>query len=200
MSRAKAFRCPVKRYAGRFQFPSELPTRFAQRGATLCECLIAVGILGVISGGAVRSGWELQARQSARTEIEAFTQDVHLARSEAVRRREKITVCAWDESLTSRQAPRCVGSGNNWASGWLVFVDRARSGVIDDGDEVLVVHQGQASGLRFTGTLRSFSLLPLGISAGAAAHFEVQAPHGDPWLICVSKPGRVRYLQGTHCG
>lgn len=171
-----------------------------QRGVTLCECLIAVGISGVLAGGAVDTIWSLQGRQTVRAEIEAFARDVSLARSEAVRRREKVSLCAWSESRSPASAPECADSLEAWASGWVVFVDRDRSGSIDQEDEVLAVHQGHGRELRFTGTLRSFSILPLGVSAGAAAHFEVQAVHGAPWRICVNKPGRVRSAEGLTCG
>jgi len=59
---------------------------------------------------------------------------IQLAHSEAVKRRETVTICG------SSNTTSCNTS--NWESGWLVFLDVDKDGVVDVGDTIVHVNDG----------------------------------------------------------
>ena len=86
-----------------------------ERGFTLGELLTTVGVAAVamaIAVPALNQGLIEQRRTTAMNELVAT---LHLARSTAITRNQPVTVCA------SPDQERC--SGNEWASGWIAFVD-----------------------------------------------------------------------------
>lgn len=60
---------------------------------------------------------------------------LNLARSEAIKRNNRISVCASSNGST-------CASSTNWATGWLVFLDETgTTGVLDGTDELLKAHE-----------------------------------------------------------
>lgn len=78
---------------------------FRQPGFTLIEALIVVAMVGILLTIAAPSFVNFTASQRVRTASYEFYAAMTLARSEAIKRRQQITV-----------AP----VGGNWASGWTV--------------------------------------------------------------------------------
>jgi type IV fimbrial biogenesis protein FimT len=65
------------------------------------------------------------------TQINELHTSLSLARSEAIKRNDNVTVCRSSTGIS------CTG---NWQNGWIVFVDNDFDGSVDAGDEILRVH------------------------------------------------------------
>lgn len=104
-----------------------------RRGFTLVELLVVLAVAAILLTMAV-PGYAFLANASR---LAAATNDlmtaVQLARSEAIKRGVRVTVCKSGGSVTACDAAA------DWQSGWLVFVDTGAQGVVDGGDAVLWV-------------------------------------------------------------
>ncbi|MCH9696166.1 MAG: GspH/FimT family pseudopilin [Gammaproteobacteria bacterium] len=103
-----------------------------QSGFTLYELLITVLVIGVILAMGVPNLREF--RQNARMTSTAndLHSSFHLGRSEAVRAKTNITVCASANSMAAN--PVC---GGKFVAGWIVFMDLDGDITVDAGETVL---------------------------------------------------------------
>ncbi|MBK9246480.1 MAG: GspH/FimT family pseudopilin [Burkholderiales bacterium] len=107
------------------------PRPCAQRGVTLVELMVVLGIAAIILAFAVPNFREFVARNRLDGAAQELLATLQFARSEATRRGEQVTI-------------RLAGTAGskNWGSGWAMFVDTDRDGVLDTGEEV--IRQGMA--------------------------------------------------------
>ena len=181
--------------------------RGRQRGLTLVETTVAVGVAAVLMGVAAPSLQATLHRQAIAAEARQFRDGVHRARAEALRRGGVVVLCALDPASDAGRKPLCAATGKDWSGGWLLFLDRDGSGDQGEEDTVLAVHQQLPTVGTVTATLRSISFHPLGFSTSAASHFRFVPPGHPPdargvsgsLLVCVNKPGRVRLLAADDC-
>ena len=121
--------------------PSGCPTagtrRCAQRGVTLIEAMIVLGIAAVLLAFAVPSFREFVVRSRLDSAAQELLTSLQLARSEATRRGAQVTL----------RLSGAAGS-RDWGSGWTMFVDADGDGVLDPGEEV--IRQGMALTGRLT--------------------------------------------------
>lgn len=93
-----------------------------QRGFTILELIIAIALLAILLGTALPSFLtSLQNNRMAANSNNLLTA-MQLARSEALKRKRPVSVCASD---TSAGTPTC---GNDWSQGWMVLVDASAVG------------------------------------------------------------------------
>ena len=106
------------------------------RGFTLVELLVALAVAGVLLGVGVPSFVDVVRNSRISAQYNAVVAALYLARSEAVKSSEFVTVC-------SRAAgTETCGGKNDWNNGWIVFVDPTgtdadTSASIDADDTVL---------------------------------------------------------------
>lgn len=97
------------------------------RGFTLLELMTVIVIAGILVG----LGWPAMTDfvRNARMTSAAndFMAALHMARSEAVKRRSQVVVCTSNNALSA--APACTSSAN--LTGWIVFVDSNGNGQWD---------------------------------------------------------------------
>lgn len=182
------------------------PLRAAVRGFTLVELLVGLAVFAILLGLAVPSMRDMLVRQQVRSASDALTQAMRLARSEAMRSGQGVTLCRSDDPTAS--APTCASGGSSpfdWSTGWILFKDRDLDGTIEttDGDVLLKVQNGFVTLGSLKGNASTVTMQPMGIVATPNAGFSfLIEPAGiassssvyDDIARClaVAKPGRVK--------
>jgi type IV fimbrial biogenesis protein FimT len=160
------------------------------RGFTLVELLVVLAMGAILLAIAI-PGYAFLANTNR---LAAVTNDlvsaIQLARSEAVKRGMRVTVCKTGNAMAP--APACdtvVG----WQQGWLVFVDGGTRGVIDTGDMLLRVQGSAPAAVAITASNYSshISYLPSGVSQGSNG-----LPNGT-LRICVAGNRRDIIINST---
>lgn len=101
---------------------------------TLIELLVAIAVMAVLVAVAAPNFSDTIKRNRVQSQLRELVGTLAMARSEAVSRSRRVTVCASSDGAT------CTGGA--WREGWLVFVDSGTEGSKDAGDQILKVHDG----------------------------------------------------------
>jgi type IV fimbrial biogenesis protein FimT len=129
--------------------------------------------------------------QRMATQIYDFDAAIHLARSEAVKRGDPVTVCA------SAAQTACGPNGTQWEQGWIVFVDKNNNQTVDGGEDILRATPALVSGytLRATSstTLTSYiTINPKGQASATGIFILCEASALNPSrAVIVSTAGRI---------
>jgi type IV fimbrial biogenesis protein FimT len=160
------------------------------KGFTLVEVLLTLALILILAGLAVPSYQALVAKNRASAQVNQLISAINLARSEAVRRHQVITLCKSEDGKTC---------GGEWSQGWIIFVDQQVSGQVDFNDEILRVYHAVPKGsfLEWVAQ-RSNDYLqmdPSGATHGQAGTFYYypNVGHKEKFSrVIVSNTGRVR--------
>jgi type IV fimbrial biogenesis protein FimT len=118
-------------------------TQRPQKGVTLLELMVGIAVFAVLVGLGVPSFFEIINNNRTTTQANELVAALNLARSEAVKRGNPVSVCS------SSDGADCDAS-TTWTSGWIVFEDVAgASGTVDGGDVIIQVWPATA-GLALT--------------------------------------------------
>lgn len=103
-------------------------------GFTLLELLVVVSILGTLAMLGLPSLEDMVARAETDSSSKSLQSALSLAKSEAIKRGESVSVCA------SNDGSDCATG--QWSTGWIVFVDsnadaNGDAGSVDPGDTVV---------------------------------------------------------------
>jgi type IV fimbrial biogenesis protein FimT len=163
----------------------------AQFGFSLVELMVTVAIATILASLAVPSFRTTLVGQTVESTADTLVSDIRFARSEAIKRTNRVTICG------SSTGTSCYGA-NAWHNGWIVFVDDDGDGVVDTGDVVLRVQSavtGISSIAATDGNARShFVFQATGWSQSASQSFFVTPTAGSgvaARLVCVSNKGRA---------
>ena len=104
-------------------------------GFTLLELMVTVAIAGIVMAFAVPALETFVKNDRLTTQINSLVSHLSYARNEAVTRSQQVGLCASDDS--SSATPSC--SGNDWADGWILFVDLDGDSGFTVGETVLRV-------------------------------------------------------------
>ncbi|MDR6420425.1 type IV fimbrial biogenesis protein FimT [Paraburkholderia phenoliruptrix] len=169
---------------------------------TLVETLVVIALFAVIAVMATPSfvAWHVRDQVDARAR--ALLSTLSYARSEALRRGARVTVCRTDATRHCLAAGQPCGNGvTDWSCGWAVLADRGGTPTLlrAHGSLAAVSIAGIQTNLTFTppagqliGTFRSFDIGPRAPS---------KATQGDKWRRCIriAAGGRTRMVDGA-CG
>ena len=114
---------------------------FKQQGVTFLELLITISITLILVTIAVPSFSDLIKRSRISGVTGELMAALNLARSEAIRRGQSVSVCK------SSDGASC--GGTNWDSGWIVFIneDNDSPAAVDNGETILRVRQDLPQGI-----------------------------------------------------
>ncbi len=121
---------------------------------TLIELMIAIAVAAVVLTLGVPSFSNVMERNQLSASINNVVASLNFARSEAVKRNRRVSVCH------SNDLNSC--SGLNYGDGWIIFVDDDEDGIRDDPqDEILIVNESLDTtlslGTNFSGVGENFS-------------------------------------------
>lgn len=119
------------------------------QGFTLIEMMITVAISAILLGIAVPNFRDLIVNNRIGTQASDLITDLALARSEAVKRGIKVSMC------TSTNGTACTNS--SWGAGRMIFTDTGTAGSLDGADTILRVSGTMSGGLSLAST-------PLGVA------------------------------------
>ncbi|WP_156775423.1 GspH/FimT family pseudopilin [Hydrogenophaga sp. RAC07] len=121
--------------------------RAVQHGFTLIELMVAIAILAILLAVGVPSFQSFIASSRLTTANNDFVGAMTLARSEAIRRGNRVTVCK------SADLNTCTTAGG-WQQGWIVFVDTTRSGAaaeVNTGETIVSRYEAIQGSLTLVG-------------------------------------------------
>ncbi len=134
-----------------------------QNGFTLYELLITVIVIGVILAIGVPNMSDFTRNSRVTATANDLHSSFHMARSEAARSKNNVTICGSANSMDA--APAC---GADFADGWIVFQDNNGDISRDDGEPILRAHPAVPEQLSIStpGMDSYFSFAPTGLGRG----------------------------------
>jgi type IV fimbrial biogenesis protein FimT len=158
-----------------------------QSGFTLIELLVVVAVASVLMSLAVPSFRTFLVKRSMQAAVDALVLDMRFARSEAIKRTTRVSICS------STNGTACALAAS-WKDGWIIFIDDDGDGVVDGSDVVLRVQDSfsNLATLSTSATTLAIVYQPAGWARAAAQTFTF-TPTGDgaSRLVCVSNQGRA---------
>ncbi len=170
------------------------------RGFTVIELLVVIAILGVLAALAAPSFTETIKRYRVNSIRDNMTSAIQLARSEAIRRRQQISLI---------RIGSCSGvtlaTVNDWDCGWEVGLDANSDGDFSDASDLVLQSFSVPTGFRLAhgATAASASMLVtrFGQPGTSSERFVITPPEGTTFsetkVICFYPGGRVRSTKGT---
>jgi type IV fimbrial biogenesis protein FimT len=165
-----------------------------QNGFSLIELLVTTTLISITAGIGVPSMSNFIKNDRLSTQINTLVGHLSLARSQAVTQAQPVSVCASSDLAT-------CGS-NDWASGWLVYVDADASGDVSDGDDLLRVHEALPGASTLSSSAGSaITFDDRGFAPANAGSFSLCDDRGVEHLksITLSMTGRVRRGGSASC-
>jgi type IV fimbrial biogenesis protein FimT len=139
-----------------------------QRGTSLLEVLVVVGIAGILAGVVAPFAQSFGASLKLSSFANGLLSDLYLARAEAIKRSTPVVLCKSADGLS------CAADGG-WEQGWIVFHDANGNGSRDAGEQLLQRLAALPAGFRMQGNLnlsRYVAFTPIGATRTAAGAFQ----------------------------
>jgi type IV fimbrial biogenesis protein FimT len=163
-------------------------------GFTLLELVITVALVAIVMAIGIPSVTNLIKNDRLSTQINILVGHLAYARSEAVLRNQPVILCA------SGTMSSC--SSNNWADGWIVFIDADLNSDVSAGETILRVQQPLTSGNTLVNSTGSAVVYDSrGFSPNSTGSFSLCDDRGASYIksITISNTGRVRKGGSSSC-
>ena len=103
-------------------------------GVSLIELMITISIAAILLAAGTPSFMDMLKRNRLEAQASDFVSSLNTARSEAVLRNVRVTMCRSSDGATC---------GGEWENGWIVFNDDGVTpGAVDGGEEIILVNDG----------------------------------------------------------
>lgn len=163
-------------------------------GFTLIELCVTTAVVAVVAALAAPSVAQAWRTANALTTYHGITSSLALARGMAISRGHPVTLCPSHDGQT------CSG-GVDWSRGWIVYLDRGRSGQPLNASAVLEVNPALKPGfvLRSSAGRQRIRYLPYGWASGSNVSLALCSA-GDSRLlgkVVVNNAGRTRVEQAA---
>ena len=160
-------------------------------GVTLLETMVTVSIAAVLVATGAPGMVDLvqDARQgTAMYEIVSY---LSFTRSEAIKRRQRVTLCPSKDGLACMEQAR-------WELGWMVFADADGDGMAGPDEAILKVHGPLHVSSTLRGSRKRITYQSQGFSAGFNDTLEYCDGRGNAQgkRVVISMQGRVRVQAG----
>jgi type IV fimbrial biogenesis protein FimT len=169
-----------------------------QRGLSLIELVGTISIIAVINVLAAPTLTESMRRNQLQSEADRMLTALYLARSEAVKRNQPVSVCR------SSDGASCTG---NWEDGWIVFSNADSDNSVDSGvDEVIRSYESLPEGHGIEGSVGTDALTYFadGSYADGSETIRICSAEGqlsDGFTLSINRVGRPRASKGVaSCG
>jgi type IV fimbrial biogenesis protein FimT len=129
-------------------------------GFTLMELVITVVVAAIVLTIGVPSFREVINNNRLTSGANELVTALNLARSEAIKRSVRVTVCKSADGVT-------CSTGGGYQQGWIVFADPNGNAAVDAGEPVIRASGSLSGGLTLTGNVNVanyVSFVPAGIS------------------------------------
>ena len=114
------------------------------KGFTLVELVVTIAVGGLILSAAVPAFREMILASRTTAMVNDFVGSLTLARSEALKRNERVTVCKSADGLS------CTTAGT-WDQGWIVFNDPNGDAAVTTGEDILFARLDTVQGVDASG-------------------------------------------------
>lgn len=180
------------------------PFLFASRGFTWVEILVTLAILGVLSAMGAPGLRALVEQRNVSTQAGALADALRLTRTEAVKRRQRVTICNTQDADAAK--PVCATASTNWSTGWLIFADANGNKVREAHETLLHIQQAltQTVGLTLAHSKPAITFGGMGMAVANNASFLVHPMSESkstsstaPRCVRLAVSGRVRVMQGA---
>jgi len=175
-------------------------------GFTLVELLVVGAIATVLAAVAVPSWRAFAGKLQMSAATDAFVSGLHLARSEAIKRRDRVVLCK------SADGVACAAAGG-WDQGWIIFHDGNNNGTRDEPEPILRRQQALPPAVRLSGNLsvaQYVSFVPTGATKLVGGGFQAgtltvcwksgRAFQGRQIILNAAGRPRVHALTEASCG
>jgi prepilin-type N-terminal cleavage/methylation domain-containing protein len=116
-------------------------------GVTLIELMVTLAVISILLAVGIPAIGNLIATNRMSAAVNDLVSTLHLARSEALKNAESVSVCA--STNWASDAPSC--DGTDLAAGWIVFVDNViDNNDVDAGETVVLKHAQLHDGIQLT--------------------------------------------------
>lgn len=168
------------------------------RGFTLLEALVVLALLAVLLSLAAPSLKSLRQKHQMQSAAEQLQASLQLARSEALRRQQRVTLCVRESAVAAGQG--CASAGT-WAQGWVVFVDGNDNGQREAAETVLQLQAALPGFLSLQGNAtvdRYISYGPQGRSQSTSGAFQAgtltlcATGQAHVWRVVINAVGKPR--------
>ncbi|MES9887386.1 MAG: GspH/FimT family pseudopilin [Candidatus Sedimenticola sp. 6PFRAG1] len=168
-------------------------------GVTLVELIVTLSVAIILVSVAVPGFKTLTAKNRINSAVNGLVSGLHLARSEAVNRAKRVTLCP------SSDGTSCLDN-IEWQGGYVIFVDEDEDREFDADEQPIRYVQKLHSTLLIRSASsqngrRKISYFPTGISGGQMSTFTFcdRQNNADPLAVIISNTGRPR-LSTTRSG
>lgn len=114
-------------------------------GFTLIELMMTLAVAAILLTVAVPGFQTIIQNNRLTTEINEYLTAISVARSEAIKRADRVTMCI------SANGTSCITTGD-WSQGWIVFTDTDNDATVDSATEILRVHGALSTGTTLDGS------------------------------------------------